>query len=472
VEFIGGTTFNWGDGSPSTGSGLGPLLFQVTSIDPVSNWWFGLALDPASLPSVDTTLSHTYAAPGDYLAFLESCCRISAFSGSNAHINNPDGGYRVETLINVGSSNNSPVSVLPPIVICPIDALCSFPIQAGDADGDQLTYRLSTPTEAGGFLGFVQPGPPFAPNPAGVDPVSGVYTWDTTGATLIAGFNTLYSTQVIIEDGNSRVALDFLIQLAEVDPSPPVLEPPLNSPPLCQSTLVTGVGDTLVFEVIASDPDAGDTVALNVVGLPLGAATNPVLPTIGNPVMATFEWAPAQNQIGVQVVNFTATSSAGGFATCPVTIEVVEQVEIAASLDIKPGSCPNGFQPDAKGVLPVALLGTDEFDVMQVDLATLLLSRADGVGDQVSPSKLAFEDAGTPFAGSPCDCHALNGDGWTDLSLKFKKDTLVAALQLADMQAGEQIELVLGGNLLDGTPFVASDCIARQALGSGERHGG
>ena len=116
AEVMGFTQFNWGDGTAPIGSPIGPLLYLVTSIDPEENWLFGLALDPASLPNIDTTLSHTYAAPGDYTAFTDSCCRISAVAGIDEHINNPDGGYRMETIINVGTVNDSPVSALPPIV--------------------------------------------------------------------------------------------------------------------------------------------------------------------------------------------------------------------------------------------------------------------------------------------------------------------------------------------------------------------
>ena len=57
LETIGGTVFNPGDGSPTIGSPLGPLLYRVTSIDPANNWLFALALDPASLPAVKTTIT-------------------------------------------------------------------------------------------------------------------------------------------------------------------------------------------------------------------------------------------------------------------------------------------------------------------------------------------------------------------------------------------------------------------------------
>ncbi len=136
-----------------------------------------------------------------------------------------------------------------------------------------------------------------------------------------------------------------------------------------------------------------------------------------------------------------------------------------ALLDIKPGSCPNSFNRNSHGVLPTALVGTGTFDVSQVDLETVGLSRADGVGGTVGPNEgppgphSTFEDVATPFEGELCDCHELEGDGTIDLSMKFRSDDVVDALELDDLQAGDLVELCVNGSLLDGTPFEACDCI-------------
>ncbi len=140
-------------------------------------------------------------------------------------------------------------------------------------------------------------------------------------------------------------------------------------------------------------------------------------------------------------------------------------ISSSAALDIKPGSCPNSFNRNSHGVLPVALVGTDTIDVTQVDIASIMLSRDDGVGGGVAPNEgppgphSEFEDVATPFDGEPCDCHELEGDGITDLNMKFKTDDVVEALELNDLPAGDLVQLVVNGTLLDGTPFSASDCI-------------
>jgi hypothetical protein len=71
VEFTGFTQFDPGDGT-LFGSPLGPLYYVVTSIDPANNWLLGSALDENSLPLIDTRITHTYTAAGDYLAFIDS----------------------------------------------------------------------------------------------------------------------------------------------------------------------------------------------------------------------------------------------------------------------------------------------------------------------------------------------------------------------------------------------------------------
>jgi hypothetical protein len=328
-EDIGDTVFFPGDGTTISVDDDW-LYYLVTSIDPPNNWLFGEALDPESLPAVDTTITHTYPSPGPWTARIDSCCRISPTVAPNRHINNPDRDYKIETRVDLTlAGNRSPVSSLPPIVLCPQNGLCQFQVPASDADGDPVRFRLSTAAEAAGNGIFTQPGPPNAPNAASIS-TSGLYTWNTVGATLGAPTqNTLYSTQVSIEDldgstPKSRVAVDFFIQLV-----PDVDDPPAFTQPQCGTTSSIPNGATISFPVQASDPDAGDVVTLNVAGLPAGATMTPPLPTSGNPVSSTFDWTPNIAQGGTFVITFSATDQADQQALCAVTIIVTT-------------TCPNG----------------------------------------------------------------------------------------------------------------------------------
>jgi hypothetical protein len=356
----------------------------VTSIDVDNDWMFLQGLETASLPAVDTSIEHTYAQAGSFTASFQGCCRIGRIINGNYHVNNPDGFYRVETVVNVGTGNSSPVSVLPPIQVCGINAVCSIPVPAADADGDALSFRLSTPMEASGFAaGFLQPGAvgSGAPNPATIDPSTGLYTWDTTGALTegdVTTTNNLYSTQIMIEDAASRVALDFLIQLTEVDQIPPEFpQPDPDQDPVCGTTQVVTAGQTLQFDVDAFDPDPGDTVVLNVVGLPTGATMNPPLPISGNPVTSQFSWVPIIEQLGSYVINFFATSSGSGTGQtqCSATVEVTEVLFV--DVDFSPMSDDvNPVNPNSKGLIAVVIPTSESFDASTVDASTVVV----GVG--------------------------------------------------------------------------------------------
>jgi len=137
---------------------------------------------------------------------------------------------------------------------------------------------------------------------------------------------------------------------------------------------------------------------------------------------------------------------------------------VVAHLDIKPGSCPNPLnvknldeepknpKSNRGGVLPVALLGSEDFDVSDVDVSTLLL-------EGVAPLRYSHEDVGAP-GGRPkdeCECESTETDGYADLTLKFKKSDVAAAL--GDVYDGDMVPLTITGKLLDGTEFSAFDCV-------------
>jgi predicted outer membrane repeat protein len=146
------------------------------------------------------------------------------------------------------------------------------------------------------------------------------------------------------------------------------------------------------------------------------------------------------------------------------------------ALDIKPRSCPNPlnmkpFQnpPDPKifgnlsmssnpeqgGVLPAAILGTLDFDVHDIDVSSLLL-------EGVSPLRHSYEDVAAPVEdGEECECTTAGVDGYMDLTLKFQKSEIAAAL--GAVSDGDVIPLTLEGQLNDGTPFKGTDCVVIRA---------
>ncbi len=128
---------------------------------------------------------------------------------------------------------------------------------------------------------------------------------------------------------------------------------------------------------------------------------------------------------------------------------------IAVPLDIKPGSCRNPLNVRERGVLPVAILGTEDLDVSEIDPATVRL-------EGVAPLRWSTEDVATPyepFIGKEDadDCTDEGPDGIVDLTLKFR--TLQILRALGKVGHGDVLVLEISGTLWDGTPFQGEDVV-------------
>ena len=144
------------------------------------------------------------------------------------------------------------------------------------------------------------------------------------------------------------------------------------------------------------------------------------------------------------------------------------------SVDIKPGSCQNPLNVRSRGVLTVVIHGSETFDVMSIDPASIGLGR-EGVEVVVAPIRWRYEDVGTlPLNGELCACDDLAeedvnedepvGDGYADLKLKFSVPALVEGLDLAGIGLGkvkprEIILLTIMGTTADGTSIMGQDCV-------------
>jgi hypothetical protein len=131
---------------------------------------------------------------------------------------------------------------------------------------------------------------------------------------------------------------------------------------------------------------------------------------------------------------------------------------LPVAIDIKPMSCPNPLKVNSKGVLPVAIIGTDNLDVSAVDPASVGL-------EGVAPLRWSIEDVSAPFEPflgreSAFDCTEEGQDGLLDLTLMFDIQEIVEAL--GEVNDGDVLALQLVGNLkeeFDGTPIMGEDVI-------------
>jgi len=73
-------------------------------------------------------------------------------------------------------------------------------------------------------------------------------------------------------------------------------------------------------------------------------------------------------------------------------------------IDIKPGSDPNSINPESRGVIPVAILGSNTFDAADVDVSTLVFGP--GLAVPLHQNALHLED--------------VNNDGFTDLVTHYR----------------------------------------------------
>ena len=121
----------------------------------------------------------------------------------------------------------------------------------------------------------------------------------------------------------------------------------------------------------------------------------------------------------------------------------------SASLDIKPGSCPNMVNINSKGVTPVALMVPDEWVETEIGPEHVLL-------EGVAATKASWEDVSEPVEDA-CACEERDADGVKDLVLKFSTEELAEAL--GEVGDGEEVMLSLEATLPDGTVLTATDCI-------------
>ncbi|WP_028585649.1 Ig-like domain-containing protein [Desulfogranum mediterraneum] len=199
---------------------------------------------------------------------------------------------------------------------------------------------------------------------------------------------------------------------------------------------------TLTLSGTATDESGIEAILVNGEAVAFSATDNPE-----DPYEVSFTTVITLGE-GENKITTVASDASGNESTDSRTVTYVPPVAevVQARMDIKPGSCKNPFNVTEKGVMPVVLLGSAEFDVREIDPASLTLH---GVG----LLRHAYGDAAEYLADGGCGTD--QADGYEDLVLKFKSQAIVAAL--GAVSDGEVITLELNGTSYEGLELVADD---------------
>jgi hypothetical protein len=146
--------------------------------------------------------------------------------------------------------------------------------------------------------------------------------------------------------------------------------------------------------------------------------------------------------------------------------DALSETIIEVAVDILPRRCPNRF-PVVNGrtfpFLLATILGTDEFDVAEVDVDTIRLG---GAAPLSTPLTGRIVDVATPFEPfigkqDALDCTREGRDGFDDLLFVFGGRAVAAGF--GPVSNGDVVVVPLTGELVDGTPIRGEDVVLIRA---------
>jgi len=144
----------------------------------------------------------------------------------------------------------------------------------------------------------------------------------------------------------------------------------------------------------------------------------------------TFGWAVYASIAHFNTIPYSISVYPENFDWCSEIFEIIVIPPISVDVDIKPGSYPNSINLGSKGVVPVAVLTTVDFDASTVDPETVEFAGA-------SPVRWVMED--------------VDDDGDMDMLFFFKTQGL--GLTAASTEA------TLTGATVGGQPIEGTDTV-------------
>jgi thermitase len=172
----------------------------------------------------------------------------------------------------------------------------------------------------------------------------------------------------------------------------------------------------------------------------------------------------ADDQVGAADEDKPGRDNFFGFGRVNLNNALSELATVVA-VDILPRQCPNRFavmNERATPTVPAAILGSDTFDVSEVDIATARL----GGAAPVSPPSGVIRDVASPYfpmlgKQRAKECRAKGPDGHADLLLQFDRQEIVD--RLGPVSHRDVVALALTARLLDGTAIGGEDVVRIRA---------
>ncbi|MEL6651056.1 MAG: hypothetical protein AAFQ87_09675, partial [Bacteroidota bacterium] len=249
----------------------------------------------------------------DWTFYYVRCCR----NGAITNLVNPNSQriYIEATLDNLNvTCNSSPIFTNKPVPFLCDGSPFLYNNGAIDPDGDSLAFMLIPPRSKSGnnpptdinFSGNFSPNYPLTTAPANTfnfDQLSGQMDFTPSGlqqavvTVLVKEYRNGQLIGTVLRD-IQLVVISCANQAPDMDPPSNVMGGTLNG-----NTFSVCAGNTLSFDLVASDPDPGDNLTFNSNVLQALNGAN-FSQTFGNPNTASVSWATTVNDTGSYFISF------------------------------------------------------------------------------------------------------------------------------------------------------------------------
>jgi len=335
--------------------------------------------------------------------------------------------------------------------------------------GDEIENSAPVADVGGPYIGFE--GTPVTLDASGTYDPDGddlIYNWDLNGDGIMefrSWFQTPYLEWTWYDDYHGNITV-FVKDAYDLEDSNTTTVDIYNIPPTI--TFVDGfpdeplpIGETVELYADFIDPGLLDT---HIATIDWGDGTI----TDGMIIDYVVTSSHTYEEPGYYILIINVTDDDGGSDVVIFTyVQIFDPDEpegIDVFFDIKPGLCPNPIQLNENGVTPVAICGTEDFEIIEIDPSTLLIGR-EGYGE-IAPIDWNYDDVATPFI-DECEecncedkfnCHDLGSDGILDLVLNCNTLEIIEFL-LYDTEDEDVLCLYVTGITFDEIPIYGEDVI-------------